>query len=230
MGEKAMAESKKLIGVNVHKFTSIKCVVFDVMGVILVEGHDVTNLLIPFIERECGYNDKEEIYRRYRQASLGLISAKEFWKGISKEYPKIQSKYLDTCFEVDPQFFQIARKLKKKYLLAILSNDVSEWSEYLREKYGYNEFFEEIIVSSDFQSRKPEENIYKVLFVRLKRREIEPQECIFLDDRLKNLKTGKDLGMKTIHFKREDDSFIFHPDFTIKALGELQTILLKYAR
>jgi putative hydrolase of the HAD superfamily len=216
--------------VNVLLFARIRCVVFDVMGVILVEGHDVTNLLIPFIERECGYNDKEEVYRRYREASLGLISAKEFWKGISNNYPEIQWKYLDTCFEVNPQFFQIARKLKKKYLLAILSNDVSEWSEYLREKYGYNEFFEEIIVSSDFQSRKPEENIYKVLFVQLKKHEIEPQECIFLDDRLKNLKTGKDLGMKTIHFKREDDSFIFHPDFTIKALGELQTILLKHAR
>ena len=205
----------------------IKCVVFDVGGVILVEGHDVTNLLIPLVERECGYSNKEEIYRRYREASLGLISVKEFWKGISDDYLEIQRKYLNTCFEVDPQFFAIIRKLKKKYLLAILSNDISEWSEYLRDKYGYNEFFEEIVISSDFQSRKPDENIYKVLFARLIRHEIEPQECIFLDDRLKNLKTGRDLGMKTIHFKREDDSFVFHPDFAIETLGELQMILLK---
>jgi len=218
---------------NVYMNTSIegiKCIVFDVMGVILVEGHDVTNLLIPFIERECGYNDKEEVYRRYRKASLGLISAKEFWKDISNDYPEIQWKYLDTCFEVDPQFFPIVRKLEKKYHLTILSNDVGEWSRYLRKRYGYNRYFEDIVVSSDFQSRKPDENIYKVLFARLRRYEIEPQECIFLDDRLKNLKTGRELGMKTIHFKREDDSFIFHPDFTIKALGELQTILLKHAR
>jgi len=208
----------------------IKCVVFDVGGVILVEGHDVTNLLIPLVERECGYSDKEEIYRRYREASLGLISVKEFWKGISDDYLEIQRKYLNTCFEVDPQFFPIIRKLKKKHLLAILSNDISEWSKYLRDKYGYNEFFEEIVISSDFQSRKPDENIYKVLFARLIRHEIEPQECIFLDDRLKNLKTGRDLGMKTIHFKREDDSFVFHPDFAIETLGELQTILLKQSR
>ena len=218
------------MGVNVRMHASIKgirCVVFDVMGVIFVEGHDVTNLLIPFIETECGYDDKEEIYRRYRDASLGLISAKEFWKGISKDYPKIQWKYLDTRFKVDPQFFPIIRKLKKKYLLTILSNDVGEWSTYLREKYGYNEFFEEMVVSSDFQTRKPDENIYRVLIARLKRHNIEPQECILIDDRLKNLKTAKDLGMKTIHFKREDDSFVFHPNFTIKTLGELQKILLK---
>lgn len=202
----------------------IRCVAFDVMGVIFVEGHDVTNLLIPFIERECGYDDKEEIYRRYRDASLGLISAKEFWKGISNDYPEIQWKYLDTCFKVDPQFFPVVRKLKKKYLLAILSNDVGEWSKYLREKYGYNEFFEEIVISSDFQARKPNEKLYSVLIARLKGHDIEPEECILVDDRLKNLKTAKELGMKTIYFKREDDSFIFHPDFTIKTLGELQKI------
>jgi len=230
MGAKATTESKKLMRVNVHMLTSIRCVVFDVGGVILVEGQDVKNLLIPLVERECRYSNKEEIFRRYREASLGLISVKEFWKGISNNYPEIQSKYLDTCFEVDPQFFPIVAKLKKKYLLAILSNDVGEWSKYLRDKYGYNEFFEDIVVSSDFQSRKPDEKIYRVLIARLKRREIEPQECILIDDRLKNLKTAKDLGMKTIHFKREDDGFAFHPDFTIKALGELQMILLKQAR
>jgi putative hydrolase of the HAD superfamily len=216
--------------VNIPLFTGIKCVVFDVMGVILVEGHDVTNLLIPFIERECGCNDKEEIYKRYREASLGIISAKEFWKGISNNYPEIQWKYLNICFEVDPQFFPIVRKLKKKYLLAILSNDVGEWSKYLRDRYDYDRFFEEIVVSSDFQSRKPDEKIYRVLIGRLKSHEIEPQKCILIDDRLKNLKTAKDLGMKTIHFEREYDSFTFHPDFSIKTLGELQTILLKQAR
>jgi len=212
--------------VNIPLFTGIKCIIFDVMGVILAEGHDVTNLLFPFIERECGYSNKEEIYKKYREASLGLISAKEFWKGISNDYPEIQWKYLDTCFEVDPQFFPIVRKLKKKYLLAILSNDVGEWSKYLRERYGYGKFFHEIIVSSDFQSRKPDERIYRVLIARLKRHETESQECILIDDRLKNLKTAKDLGMKTIHFKREDDSFNFHPNFTIKTLADLQTLLV----
>jgi len=218
---------------NVHMNTNIegiKCIVFDVMGVILVEGHDVTNLLIPFIERECGYNDKKEVYRRYRKASSGLISAKEFWKDISNYYPEIQRKYLDTCYAIDPQFFPIIRRLKEKYLLAILSNDVSEWSEYLRYKFGYNDFFEEIVISGDIQGKKPDENIYKVLFTRLTKHEVKPQECVFLDDKLINLKTGKNLGMKTIHFKREYDSFVFHPDFAIKTLGELQTILLKQQR
>jgi len=84
----------------------IKYVVFDVMGVIFEEADDVANLLIPFIERECGYTRRDEIQRRYREASLGLISARDFWVGISDDYPKIQRKYLDSCLKVDPDFFQ----------------------------------------------------------------------------------------------------------------------------
>jgi hypothetical protein len=88
----------------------IKCVVFDFMGVIFEEADDVANLLIPFIERECGYARRDEVQRRYREASSGLISARDFWVGISDGYPEIQRKYLDSCLKLDPDFF---RQLKR---------------------------------------------------------------------------------------------------------------------
>jgi FMN phosphatase YigB (HAD superfamily) len=81
------------------------------------------------------------------------------------------------------------------------------------------------VISSDVQSRKPDEKIYKVLIGRLQSRQIIPQQCIFIDDRLKNLKTAKDLGTKTIHLKKEEDNFDFQPDFTIRTLREIKEIL-----
>lgn len=203
----------------------IKCIVFDVMGVIFEEADDVANLLIPFIERECGYARRDEIQRRYREASLGLISARDFWVGISDDYPEVQRKYLDFCLKVDPNFFPTIETLKEKYLLAILSNDVGEWSKHLRDKHGYGKFFGEIVISSDVQSRKPDEKIYRILISRLQGRQIIPLQCIFIDDRLRNLKTAKDLGIKTIHLKKEEDSFDFQPDFTLRTLREMQKIL-----
>jgi len=203
----------------------IKCVVFDLMGVIFEEAHAVANLLIPFIERECGYTRRDEVRRRYREASLGLISARDFWVGISDDYPEIQKKYLDFCLKVDPDFIPTIETLKGKYLLAILSNDVGEWSKYLIDKHGYGKFFGETVISSDVQSRKPDEKIYRILIGRLQARQMIPQQCIFIDDRLKNLKTAKDLGIKTIHLKKEEDHFDFQPDFTIRTLREIQEIL-----
>jgi len=58
----------------------------------------------------------------------------------------------------------------------------------------------------------------------------DPKNCFFIDDKLENLKTTKDLGIKTI-WKRigKSNSFSIHnfkPDFTITSLLELKKILV----
>ena len=58
-----------------------------------------------------------------------------------------------------------------------------------------------------------------------KKSNIPFEEIIFIDDRKKNLKVAKVLGMKTIWFKKENDEFEFEPDYTINSLIELKKIL-----
>ena len=43
--------------------------------------------------------------------------------------------------------------------------------------------------------RKPEERIYKLTLEKL---DVDPQNCVFLDDLGMNLKPAKELGIKTI--------------------------------
>ena len=107
-------------------------IIFDVMGVIFKEGDDTNNLLIPFIKRECKLKDGVLLKKRYLRASLGRITAPDFWKGICDNYPALEKKYLDSQFQIDPDFLHVAKKLKRKYDLTVLSNDVSRWSAYLR--------------------------------------------------------------------------------------------------
>jgi hypothetical protein len=42
-------------------FRNIDVAVFDAMGVTFVEADDVSNLLIPFVARECGCTNRETI-------------------------------------------------------------------------------------------------------------------------------------------------------------------------
>ena len=61
----------------------LKTVALDAMGVIYPvggDGDDVKNLLVPFIRKEGGSEDIGNIERLYLQASLGKLTAFQFWK------------------------------------------------------------------------------------------------------------------------------------------------------
>lgn len=191
------------------------------MGVIFVEGDDTNNLLIPFIEKEYDFHDTSTLRERYLQASLGNLSAEAFWNGICSDYSRAQEAYLDSQLRLDSHFIPVAEELKKEYDLAILSNDVSEWSAYLRLKYDLNGLFKSIIISSDRGCRKPDSRLYRILLDSLK---VPPSTCFFVDDNSRNLQTAAELGMKTIGFEKQKTNSSFHPRYAIKSLVELLQI------
>jgi len=202
--------------------SNIDVIVFDAMGVIFEEGDDANNLLIPFIERECAYTDRSTIHHLYMEASLGHISSREFWEQVGGDYPAIEQRYLGTQLTLDPDLPPAAEQLKDRYTLAILSNDVSEWSVYLRHKFHLDRFFTTSIISGDYGYRKPDRHLYDVL---LKSLCVAPRRCIFIDDQPKNLLTAVRLGMKTILMSRVATAPPCNCDYEIHALRGLITLL-----
>ena len=79
-----------------------------------MEGDDVSNLLIPFVARECGCTNGDAIRQLYLPASLGHISSREFWARIRCTYPASEREYLDTQLTLDPDFVAVAERLKKR--------------------------------------------------------------------------------------------------------------------
>ena len=180
-----------------------KWIFFDAMGVLFIVGDDTNDLLVPFVKRYNKQITSEQIVNEYMQTSLGVISSKQFWEnvGLGDLYPDIEIKYLDSQLTLDQDCLDVLKKLKKKYNLGIISNDVSEWSEFLREKYDLNTFFKLSIISGDVNLRKPNKEIYELVG----KYNIKYEDCIFIDDRIKNLVPAKDLGFSTIYFNREDN-------------------------
>ena len=108
------------------------------MGVVFTVGDDTNDLLVPFIKKYNKQISREKIIEIYLRASLGEISSCQFWREVElgKEYPEIETSYLQTQLTLDDEFIPVANSISKEYSLALLSNDVSEWSAYLRNKFS----------------------------------------------------------------------------------------------
>jgi HAD superfamily hydrolase (TIGR01509 family) len=200
-----------------------KWIVFDAMGVVYDEGDDIINRFVPFLHARGIPLDAETVHAVYRRASLGQIDCRGFWGalGLGDSFPAIQTEYLDTCLHLDPQFIATAGRLAKKYSLAMLSNDIAEWSAFLRRKFGLDRLLRTAVISSEAGFRKPAPEIYRILLDRL---QANGEDCIFVDDRLPNLAPAAALGIAPVLFAKADAQADRECPYRISRLAELPAL------
>ncbi len=196
----------------------IMIVAFDTMGVLFPEAHMVRNGLMKVLPNR-DYSTVKHFYNLY---TLGRISREEFWSRLNiKDFEKVERKFLN-LFDIDKDVFDVLRYLKQKYRLGIITNHTTEWFEYLDKKFGFSKFFSFVVISSDVKERKPSSRIFKIF---LEKANVDGNEVYFIDDKLENLKSASQLGIKTIWLKREEQKNKFKPDFVITRLCQVKEIL-----
>jgi HAD superfamily hydrolase (TIGR01509 family) len=177
-------------------------IIFDAMGVIFEVSDDTADLLIPFIQQKNPSVEAQAANTFYLLSSLGKMSCPEFWQavGLGAQYPAIEHEYLDNCLTIDPEFVDVATMLSGDYSLALLSNDVGEWSQRLRARFALDGLLKVAVVSGSVGLRKPDPQIYRLLLDRLK---APAGDCLFIDDRLPNLEAAAQIGMQVVLFERD---------------------------
>ena len=203
---------------------TIKWVIFDAMGVIYEVADDVSDLLVPFL-RSKNYNKPVRfIVKEYIRASLGQITSLEFWTalGYNKVYPEIEIELLDNWYTLDPEFLDVAKILTERYKFAMLSNDLEDWSNFLRRKFEINRFFDINVISGDVGYRKPDKKIYEILLTNI---DSSAEDCIFVDDKMENLQVASELGINTVRFVRNKNKVEFCSEFEIDSFKELISVL-----
>jgi HAD superfamily hydrolase (TIGR01509 family) len=202
-------------------------IVFDVMGVIFEEGDDIINGLVPFLHRR-GFAglEPEAVHTIYRRASLGEISPRAFWEaiGLGKEYPAIEKEYLDTCLRLDPAFMETAEQLSSRFSLAVLSNDIGEWSAHLRRRHGLDRLFHAVVISGEAGVRKPAPEIYRILLNRLG---AKGEDCAFIDDRITNLSAAAAMGINPVWMMKNAAASNPEIPYRIRAFSELPPLIEK---
>ncbi|MCX6724430.1 MAG: HAD family phosphatase [Candidatus Staskawiczbacteria bacterium] len=182
----------------------IKVVLFDYGGIIKV-GHPLSMDLA----RICNVPEKELEQIKEKKSEIavlaekGIITDEEFWKRLSeaigKPLPADCAKTAKDIYRKTFVFIQETVDLVKKLRamgirVVVLSNIFKFEADVIRENKGYDEF-EDVILSYEVGMKKPEMDIYQLAVEKLK---VKPEECIFIDDKEKNLLPAKELGMKTV--------------------------------
>lgn len=173
----------------------MKAIILDMYGVIVKQTGDG---FVPYVQQTFPDLSPEEIYKPWNKADMGEWTSLEVWAaiGFQGDLEKIERDYLDTI-ELSDGFLDFIKAVRKKYKLAIISNDSSRWSKYLREKYNINQYFDVISISGDLKIRKPDERIFHLTMEKLA---VKAEECLYIDDRRGYLGAARKVGMNTILF------------------------------
>jgi putative hydrolase of the HAD superfamily len=116
---------------------------------------------------------------------------------------------------LDPNvpMIELMRDLKRRgYRMALLTNNVREWEPMWRAMLPVDEIFEVIVDSAFVGMRKPEPQIYELAVERIG--DLQPAECLFVDDVEDNVGTARRLGMTAVHYQDPD-----------QAIGEIEGAL-----
>lgn len=195
----------------------MKAIILDMYGVIVKQTGDD---FVPYVQQTFPNLSVEEIYTPWFKADIGEMTSLEVWKaiGFQGDLEKIEKEYLDTI-ELSDGFIDFVEKVRNKYKLAIISNDSSRWSKYLREKFDINKYFDVISISGDLRIKKPDERIFLLTIEKLG---LKAEDCIYIDDRRGNLTVAKKLGMKPILLNSRN---VEYEGTSVNDFGELANVL-----
>ena len=171
----------------------MEAIILDMYGVIVKQTGDD---FVPYVQQTFPNLKPEEIRKPWDKANIGEWTSLELWAavGFQGDLEKIEKDYLDTI-ELNDGLLEFIKAVRMKYKLAIISNDSSRWSKYLREKFNIDQYFDVISISGDLKIRKPDERIFRLTIEKLA---VKAEECLYIDDRRGYLEAAKRVGMNAI--------------------------------
>lgn len=99
---------------------------------------------------------------------------------------------------VIPETVKLLHKLKAAgYSLYGLTNWNVEKFSLVRHKYAFFDLFDDILVSGEVKIAKPDPAIFQLLLQKIDRL---PQECLLIDNSVKNVDAARKMGFPAIHF------------------------------
>jgi len=141
-----------------------------------------------------------EIGSKYRE---GQIGRDEFWRLVLESLPLKESaddleKEWIGDYELIPGTKSIIEKLRRKYKVMYLSDNVKERVDKLDTRFGFISWFDGGIFSHEVGVRKPNPKIYEFA---LQKGNAKPEETVFIDDKPKMLEPAKKMGITGLAFE-----------------------------
>lgn len=186
---------------------TINTIIFDLGGVLidwnpsyvfdkLIEDQEKRN---HFFENICTpeWNEMQDAGRTIQEANKELLAKHPQWKEyIEAYYGRWEEMLGGPIFET----VEIFRQLKQsgKYKLYALTNWSAETFPRALELYDFLHWFDGRVVSGEEKMRKPYPEFYQLILDRF---QLTPQQTLFIDDNLRNVKAAEEIGISSLQFE-----------------------------
>lgn len=183
----------------------IKNVVFDV-GKVLVDfdWQGFFNILKyppDVYEKVADATVRSKLWNEFDRSKM---SDEEILQGFLEGAPDCQEELMRfwdnignsiKCYEYTPAWIQSLQE--NGYGVYLLSNYPRRIYSQSIHELAFVEHVDGAVFSFEVQATKPEQEIYEAL---LEKYQLQPTECVFVDDNRENIIAANQLGMATIHF------------------------------
>ena len=187
---------------------SYEYIVFDLGNTLIRFDHNISANKIA----KASNVDAKKVYDTFFDSGItrpferGALSPGEFYAMTSK-YLGIDFPYRDfvdiwnDIFREDREMCALARELKKRYKLILLSNISVLHFEHIRKKFSIIDIFDELVLSYRVGAIKPERKIFDEV---VKRAGGNREGLFYIDDREDLVKEALLLGIDSTRFENID--------------------------
>ncbi len=179
----------------------LKCVLFDMGNVLVKFSHD----LMCEQMAEVGGVTKEEVRQFLLEDGLqwqferGEINERQFHsafcQAVGKEapFPEVRQAASEIFWPV-PEIMPVLESLKSQGMKMVLLSNTSSWHfNYIFERFGVLQYFDDFCVSYKAGSLKPDRPIYQQA---ISVAGCLAGQCFFVDDRDENVQAARQMGIQ----------------------------------
>ena len=188
----------------------IKNIIFDLSEVI-ISGYYGTEKIIASntdVSEEEFEKRRLEVNDFFLDVMRGNHTEEEYWQGLLAgtnwnisidELKKFVRLNLNRRV---PGTLDLINRIGKNYNLILLSDHVKEWMEYIIQNNDGLSRFNKRFFSYEYGKVKSDSDVFEYL---IHQTQIIPEETIFIDDKLENIKAANKFGIHGVQFTTLDE-------------------------
>lgn len=200
----------------------VKCIIFDLGGVIveLDFSRFFNEVITPSPLNKSSTPMMMEFFRQSDTFHQGKITKEEFYQ-LACELLQVCSLNQEAFYDafnsiisdINLEILELIKTIKifnNIKLMCVSNINISHWKYLKKQNWDIWNLFDDFILSHEIHLTKPDPAIFKLA---IKKAKCKPEEILFIDDGLNNVKAAKALKINAIKFndikKLKEDLIIY---------------------